>query len=185
MPFDGVVTFAAVKEFRDKLILGKIEKIYQPQPEQLIFIIHTKHGKQKLFISASGNHSAMYLIDETPENPVNPPVFCMVLRKHLSAARITDIIQYENDRIVEIMLETVNELGFSVNKKLIVEIMGKHSNILLVDIDTGRIIDSIKHISIDVNRARQTLPGKAYEYPPAQKKIPFTQITESQLSELV
>ena len=104
MPFDGVVTFAAVKEFRDKLILGKIEKIYQPQPEQLLFIIHTKHGKQKLFISASGNHSAMYLIDETPENPVNPPVFCMVLRKHLSAARITDIIQYENDRIVEIML---------------------------------------------------------------------------------
>ena len=185
MPFDGVVTFAAVKEFRDKLILGKIEKIYQPQPEQLLFSIHTKHGKQKLFISASGNHSAMYLIDETPENPVNPPVFCMVLRKHLSAARITDIIQYENDRIVEIMLETVNELGFSVNKKLIVEIMGKHSNILLVDIDTGRIIDSIKHISIDVNRARQTLPGKAYEYPPAQKKIPFTQITESQLSELV
>lgn len=185
MPFDGVVTFAAVKEFRDKLKLGKIEKIYQPQPEQLLFSIHTKQGKQKLFISASGNHSAMYLVDETPENPVNPPVFCMVLRKHLSAARITDILQHENDRIVEIMLETVNELGFSVNKKLIVEIMGKHSNILLVDISTGRIIDSIKHISIDVNRARQTLPGKAYEYPPAQEKIPFTQVTENQLSELM
>lgn len=177
MPFDGIVTFAAAKEFRDKLRLGKIEKIYQPQPEQLLFVIHTKQGKQKLFISASGNHSAMYLVDETPENPLNPPVFCMVLRKHLSAARITDIIQHENDRIIEIYLETINELGFSVNKKLIIEIMGKHSNVLLVDMSTNRIIDSIKHISIDVNRARQTLPGKTYQYPPAQDKIPFSEVT--------
>lgn len=179
MPFDGIVTFAAVKEFKDKLILGKIEKIYQPQPEQLLLTIHTKQGKQRLFISASGNHSAMYLVDETPENPLNPPVFCMVLRKHLGAARITDIVQHENDRIVEILLETVNELGFSVNKKLIIEIMGKHSNVLLIDMSTGRIIDSIKHISIDVNRARQTLPGKTYQYPPAQEKIPFSEATEN------
>ena len=185
MPFDGIVTFAAVKEFRDKLRLGKIEKIYQPQPEQLLFTIHTKQGKQKLFISASGNHSAMYLVDETPENPLNPPVFCMVLRKHLSAARITDIVQHENDRIVEILLETVNELGFSVNKKLIIEIMGKHSNVLLIDMSTNRIIDSIKHISIDVNRARQTLPGKAYQYPPAQEKIPFSEITEHDFQTLM
>ena len=179
MPFDGIVTFSAVKEFKDKLILGKIEKIYQPQPEQLLLTIHTKQGKQRLFISASGNHSAMYLVDETPENPLNPPVFCMVLRKHLGAARITDIVQHENDRIVEILLETVNELGFSVNKKLIIEIMGKHSNVLLIDMSTGRIIDSIKHISIDVNRARQTLPGKTYQYPPAQEKIPFSEATEN------
>lgn len=185
MPFDGVVTFAAVKEFKDKLTLGKIEKIYQPQPEQLVFTIHTKQGKQRLFISASGSHSAMYLVNETPENPVNPPVFCMVLRKHLNSARITDIIQHENDRIVEILLETVNELGFSVNKKLIVEIMGKHSNILLIDMTSGKIIDSIKHVSIDVNRARQTLPGKTYEYPPAQKKIPFTEITEDEFNKLM
>lgn len=177
MSFDGMVTFAAVKEFRDKLTLGKIEKIYQPQPEQLLFNIHTKQGKQKLFISSAGNHSAMYLVDETPENPPEPPVFCMVLRKHLSAARISDIIQHENDRIVEIIMETVNELGFSVNKKLVVEIMGKHSNVLLIDMATDKIIDSIKHVSIDVNRARQILPGKAYQYPPAQDKKPFTEIT--------
>ena len=89
MSFDGMVTYAAVKEFRDKLTLGKIEKIYQPQPEQLLFNIHTKQGKQKLFISSAGNHSAMYLVNETPENPPEPPVFCMVLRKNLSAARIS------------------------------------------------------------------------------------------------
>lgn len=185
MPFDGVVTFAAVKEFKDKLRLGKIEKIYQPQPEQLLFTIHTKQGKQRLFISASGNHSAMYLVTETPENPPQPPVFCMVLRKHLSAARITDIVQHENDRIIEILLETVNELGFSVNKKLVIEIMGKHSNVLLVDMTTNKIIDSIKHISIDVNRARQTLPGKLYEYPPEQQKTPFSQVTKEDINSMI
>lgn len=185
MSFDGMVTFAAVKEFKDKLTLGKIEKIYQPQPEQLLFVIHTKQGKQRLFISSSGNHSAMYLVNSTPENPPAPPLFCMVLRKHLSAARISDIVQHENDRIVEIIMETVNELGFSVNKKLIIEIMGKHSNVLLVDMATDKIIDSIKHVSIDVNRARQILPGKAYQYPPAQDKIPFTEITPEDMQRFI
>jgi len=184
MSFDGMVTYAAVKEFRDKLTLGKIEKIYQPQPEQLLFNIHTKQGKQKLFISSAGNHSATYLVNETPENPPEPPVFCMVLRKHLSAARISDIVQHENDRIIEIIMETVNELGFSVNKKLIIELMGKHSNILLIDMATDKIIDSIKHVSIDVNRARQILPGKAYQYPPAQEKTPFTEITADDMQRL-
>ena len=184
MSFDGIVTYAAAKEFRDRLSMGKIEKIYQPQPEQLLFIIHTKQGKQRLFISSAGNHSAAYLIDKTPENPVNPPVFCMVLRKHLSAARITDILQYQNDRIIEILMETVNDLGFSVNKKLIIEIMGKHSNVLLIDTASGKIIDSIKHVSIDVNRARQVLPGKLYQYPPAQEKTPFLEITESDMKRL-
>ena len=185
MSFDGVVTYAAVKEFRDTLILGKIEKIYQPQPEQLLFIIHTKKGKKKLFMSAGSNHSAAYLIDDTPENPETPPAFCMVLRKHLGAARITDVIQHENDRIVEFMMETVNELGFSVNKKLIIEIMGKHSNIFLIDIDSGRIIDCIKHISIDVNRARQSLPGKQYEYPPSQDKLPFCEVSEDDIAAML
>lgn len=181
MSFDGMVTFAAVRELRDNLKLGKIEKIYQPQPEQLLLNIHTRDGNRRLFISVSGNHSAVYLVNDAPENPITPPVFCMVLRKHLSAGRITDIIQHENDRIIEIFLETVNELGFSVNKKLIIEIMGKHSNIMLIDMESGKIIDSIKHISIDVNRARQILPGKLYQYPPSQNKTPFTEASAEDL----
>lgn len=185
MSFDGVVTFAAVKELKQNLVSGKIKKIHQPQPEQLLFNIYTHQGSQKLFLSVSGNHSGLYLIDDTPENPAHPPVFCMVLRKHLNGARITDILQYENDRIIEIYFETVNELGFSVNKKLVVEIMGKHSNAVLVDVDTNKIIDSIKHISIDVNRARQILPGKSYEYPPSQDKTPFTSVSENQLKFLL
>ena len=185
MSYDGVVTAAAVSELQRNLTLGKIEKIYQPQSEQLIFNIHTKTGKKKLLLSVSGNHAGAYLTETVPENPASPPVFCMVLRKHLSAGRITRIQQYENDRIIEILLETVNEMGFSVNKKLIIEIMGKHSNVILTDMASGKIIDSIKHISIDVNRARQILPGKLYEYPPAQKKTPFSKITPEKIAELL
>lgn len=184
MSYDGIVTRAMVEELKDNLIQGKIEKIYQPQPEQLILQIHTREGKKKLFISASGNHSAVYLTDSSPENPRTPPLFCMVLRKHLGAARITDIIQHENDRIMEILLETVDELGFNINRKLIIEIMGKHSNVLLVDMGTGKIIDSIKHVGIDVNRARQILPGKMYEYPPPQNKVPFGEVSEELIAEL-
>lgn len=185
MSYDGVVTAAAVSELQQNLTLGKIEKIYQPQSEQLIFNIHTKTGRKKLLLSVSGNHAGAYLTETVPENPASPPVFCMVLRKHLSAGRITQIMQHENDRIIEILLETVNEMGFSVNKKLIIEIMGKHSNVILTDMTSGKIIDSIKHISIDVNRARQILPGKLYEYPPAQEKIPFTQITLNEITKLL
>ncbi|MBQ8151520.1 MAG: NFACT family protein [Firmicutes bacterium] len=184
MSFDGMATYAAVAELRDNLILGKIEKVYQPQPEQLLLHVHTKGGKKRLFISVYGNHCGAYLVDSLPENPLEPPTFCMVLRKHISAGRITDIVQHENDRIIEILIETVDELGFNVNRKLIIEIMGKHSNVMLVDMQSGRILDSIKHISIDVNRARQILPGKAYEYPPAQEKTPFTEVTREQMEEI-
>lgn len=185
MSFDGMVTCAAAEELRQELLLGKIEKIYQPQPEQLLLSIHTQRGRRRLFLSAAGNHSAVYLVDRVPENPTVPPTFCMVMRKHLGAARIVGIEQYQNDRILEIRLETVDEMGFSVNRKIIAEIMGKHSNILLLDMGTGRIIDSIKHVSIDVNRARQILPGKPYEYPPLQDKIPFTQVTADDFRRLV
>ena len=108
----------------------------------------------------------------------------MLLRKHLQGGRIVDISQKDAERIIEISLETLNELGFTVSKKLIFEIMGKHSNIILVDMTTGKIIDSIKRISIDVNRVRQVLPGKEYVYPPAQDKISFKEITGEALSEM-
>ncbi|MBQ6401333.1 MAG: NFACT family protein [Firmicutes bacterium] len=185
MSYDGVVTMAAARELRQELLMGKIEKIYQPQPEQILLSIHTKRGRRLLLLSAAGNHSAAYLVEKMTENPLTPPVFCMVLRKHLGAARIVEIAQHDTERILEFSLETVDELGFSVNRKLIVEIMGKHSNILLVDTGKDRIIDSIKHISIDVNRVRQILPGKAYTYPPVQQKIPFSQVTAEQIEGMI
>ncbi len=184
MAFDGIVTNAVARELKNALVLGKIEKVYQPEPDELVFHIHTKKGNRKLYASANSNHARIHLIEENPPNPPSPMGFCMLLRKHLQGGRITDIAQKDSERIIEMTMETIDELGFSVNKKLIFEIMGKHSNIVLVDMNTGKIMDSIKRISIDVNRVRQILPGKWYEYPPAQDKIPFVDISREQIASL-
>lgn len=184
MAFDGIITKGIVKEMQDKILYGKIEKVYQPEKDELVFNIHTKTGNQKLFASANSSASRIHFVKKTPSNPPTPLSFCMLLRKHLQGGRITQISQFNSDRIIEISLESLNELGFTVSKKLIFEIMGKHSNIILVDLTTNKIIDSIKRVSIDVNRVRQLLPGKIYEYPPKQDKIGFEIIDDTIANEL-
>lgn len=184
MAFDGIVTFAMVKELQSQLLFGKIDKVYQPQLEELVFVVHTKEGNKKLLVSAQSNSSRVHLIEEMPQNPPQPYAFCMLLRKHLQGGRIVDIAQKDSERIIEISLETLNELGFTVSKKLIMEVMGRHSNVTLVDMTTGKIIDSIKRISIDVNRVRQVLPGKVYEYPPVQEKKPFKDVTRDDMEHI-
>ncbi len=181
MAFDGIVTRAMIRELNEKILYGKIEKVYQPEADELVFHIHTKNGNLKLLASAGSAHARLGFITENPVNPPAPLAFCMLLRKHLQGGRITKISQKDSERIIEISLETLNELGFTMSKKLIFEIMGKHSNITLVDIASGKIIDSIKRVSFDVNRVRQILPGMIYEYPPEQDKIPFSEITAKQL----
>ena len=180
MAFDGIVTRAMVRELQDRILLGKIEKVYQPEADELVFHIHTKNGNVKLLASVGSAHARVCFITENPVNPPAPLAFCMLLRKHLQGGRITEITQKDSERIIEISLETLNELGFTMSKKLIFEIMGKHSNIVLVDIASGKIIDSIKRVSFDVNRVRQILPGMIYQYPPAQDKIPFRDISADQ-----
>lgn len=184
MAFDGITTCAMVRELNEKIYMGKIEKVYQPEADELVFNIHTKTGNCKLFASAGSAHARMHFIEENPVNPPAPLAFCMLLRKHLQGGRIIAIEQKGSERIIEISIETLNELGFTVSKKLIFEIMGKHSNIILTDISTGKIIDSIKRVSFDVNRVRQILPGMIYQYPPEQDKIPFGEITGEQLDSL-
>lgn len=184
MAFDGIITSAMVRELQDTILLGKIEKVYQPENDELVFHIHTRAGNVKLYASASSNHARLHFIETNLPNPPAPLAFCMLLRKHLQGGRIVDIAQKDAERIVEISLETLNELGFTVSKKLIFEIMGKHSNIILVDMTTGKIIDSIKRVSIDASRVRQLLPGLTYEYPPAQDKISFREVTAEDLSGL-
>ena len=184
MAFDGIMTRAVALELQEKLTLGKIEKVYQPEADELIFSIYTKQGNVKLYASANSSSARVHLIKENIPSPPAPPSFCMLLRKHLQGARITEVSQKDCERILEISMETLNELGFTVSKKLIFEIMGKHSNIILVDLATNKIIDSIKRVSIDVNRVRQILPGLEYQYPPAQDKIPFDELTEEAISNL-
>lgn len=184
MAFDGIVTRAMVRELQNKILLGKIEKVYQPESDELVFHIHTRNGNVRLLASAGSAHARVCFISENPVNPPAPLSFCMLLRKHLQGGRITDIRQRDSERIIEISLETLNELGFTMSKKLIFEIMGKHSNIILVDIGSGKIVDAIKRVSFDASRVRQILPGMIYQYPPIQDKIPFSDITDDELEGL-
>ena len=178
MAYDGIITYAITRELQDRITMGKIEKIYQPGSEELVMLIHTRTGNVRLFASVGSQSARVCLTTRTYTNPDQPPTFCMLLRKHLQGGRITEIRQKDSERIIELDIEALNELGFTVSRRLIIEIMAKHSNIILIDIESGKIIDSIKRISIDVNRYRQVLPGFVYQYPPAQDKIPFHNITE-------
>jgi len=177
MAYDGIITYAEAKELKERIVPGKIEKVYQPGPEDLLVHIHTQRGNVRLFISCNSQSARVCLTEGSYTNPDQPPTFCMLLRKHLQGGRITDVRQKDAERIMEIDIEAQNELGFSVCRRLIVEIMSKHSNIALIDIETGKLIDAIKRISIDVNRYRQLLPGVIYKYPPAQDKLPFKEVT--------
>lgn len=185
MSFDGIITRAIVNEFNKNILGGKIEKVYQPEADELVLNIHSRNGNHKLYISCNSSHARTHFITGNQVNPATPLTFCMVLRKHIQGGRISEIIQKDSERIIEFSFETYNELGLSVNKKLIVEIMGKHSNIILVDAESMKIIDSIKRVSIDVNRVRQILPGKLYEYPPSQEKSPLNELTPETLQKIL
>lgn len=174
MSFDGIVTSAIVAELKSNILGGKIEKIYQPEKEQLFFFIHAKGKKHMLFISSRSNHSAFYLTDEKPLNPPDPGSFCMLLRKHIQSGKISEIKQRGTERIVDFYIETVTDMGFNTLKKLTVEIMGKHSNIILIDNNSNKIIDSIKRVPLEVNRYRQIFPGNIYIDPPSQDKVALT-----------
>ncbi|HHW95339.1 MAG TPA: fibronectin/fibrinogen-binding protein [Mogibacterium sp.] len=176
MAYDGIITYAITKELNEKIPLSKIEKIYQPGSEELLIHLHTKKGNFRLFISCNSRSARVCLTEKKYENPDKPPMFCMLLRKHLQGGKITEIRQKDSERIIEFDIETYNELGVITCKRLIVEIMSRHSHIILVDTVSGKVIDSIKRISIDVNRYRQLLPGVEYKYPPAQDKIPFKDV---------
>ena len=148
MPFDGITAGAIVRELSACLQGGKIEKIYHPEPEELIFHIQKGKEKHRLLLSAGSSHARIHLIRENESNPQNPTGFCMLLRKHFQGGRIAEIRQKGSERIIEILVDSINELGVSVNRSLVIEIMGKHSNIAALDLSTGKILDSIKRVSM-------------------------------------
>ena len=113
MAFDGLMTRAVAKELRDRIVSGNVEKIYQPETDVLVFTIHTKEGNVKLLMSSGSSHARIHFVKDAPVNPAEPYPFCMLMRKHLNAARILDVTQVGSERIIEITFETLNELGFS------------------------------------------------------------------------
>ena len=166
MAYDGFMASAVLHEIKGSVNGAKIEKITQPEPDRILMQLRTCDGRKKLLLDVSSPGARVQLTETDAENPAQAPVFCMLLRKHIQGGRINGIRQHGMERITELDIETVNEMGYSVNKRLIAETMGKHSNLILLDAQSGRIIDCIKRISIDVNRVRQLLPGITYQYPP-------------------
>ncbi|WP_353093956.1 NFACT RNA binding domain-containing protein [Tissierella praeacuta] len=171
MSFDGIVTKAVVKELKEKLIGGRVDKVYQQEKDEILIHIHSKGTNYKLVMSASSNNPRVYLTEYSKKNPSEPPMFCMLLRKHLIGGIILNVEQFNLDRVIFIDISAVDELGQPTEKRIIIEIMGKHSNIILVDKSSFKIIDSVKRIYEDMSRVRQILPGMIYEYPPLQDKV--------------
>ena len=169
MAFDGFVISNVVHDLKTALCGGRIYKIYQPETDEIILIIKNKPETHRLFLSADASLPLIYLTTKNKTNPMQAPNFCMLLRKHILNGRIIDIKQPGLERIIEIDIEHLNELGDICMKKLIIEIMGKHSNIIFTDSE-NMILDSIKHISSQVSSVREVLPGRTYVLPPNQEK---------------
>jgi predicted ribosome quality control (RQC) complex YloA/Tae2 family protein len=173
MALDGLVISNLRKDCQDALTGGRIYKIYQPENDELTLIIKNNRTTYRLLLSASASLPLVYLTTESKNNPIQAPNFCMLLRKHINNGRILSVEQPGFERMLIFTIEHLNELGDLCRKKLIIEIMGKHSNIIFADED-DRIIDSIKHISAQISSVREVLPGRTYVFPPAQDKIsPF------------
>lgn len=185
MSFDGLFTYCMEKELRKNLLGGRVTKIYQPFKNELIVQVRANGKNHKVLFSAHPSFSRIHLTDETYDNPKEPPMFCMLLRKHLEGSVVDNIYQMNLERIIVFEMKSRNELGDISYKQLIIEIMGRHSNIILVDKERGMILDSIKHISQAVNRHRTVLPGHSYILPPAQHKLnPFEANEELLLKKL-
>ncbi len=170
LAFDAAAVKCFVFEAQNKLINGKIDKVYQPQKDEICFSIRTIGSHLKLYVSANPNYPRIFFSNEKNENPSVAPMFCMLLRKHLTSGRITAISQYDFERIIKIEIESFDELLELTKKNIYIELMGKFSNIILTDKD-NKIIDSIKRIDISTSSIRQILPGLTYKFPPAQDKI--------------
>lgn len=170
MSLDGIFLNSIVNDLYKKLVGGRVDKIHQPDKNEIVISIRSKGENHKLLITAISSSPRLHLTNVTRQNPMEPPMFCMLLRKHLTGAHITDIKQVNFDRIVEISFECKDELESTVHKSLITEIMGKHSNIIFINQDKT-IIDSLKRIAENVSSVRQIYPGLKYVIPPGSDKL--------------
>jgi len=170
MPLDALALGAIANELNILLEDGKIEKVHQPERDELLLVIKTKSGLKKLVLSASSANARIHLTDEIKENPMTPPMFCMLLRKHLIGGRIDSVKRLGFERVVDFKISCHNELGDLTVKHIICETMGRNSNIIFLDQDM-RILDSVKHIDLTVSSLRNILPGLKYMMQPDSGRI--------------
>ncbi len=169
MALDALAIRCLANELSEMLVGGRIDKVHQPERDEIVLYVRTLNGSERLVLSASAAHPRVHITDRQKQNPQTPPMFCMLMRKHLGSGRITAVRQKDFERIIEIDIESYDELGDLTTKHIIIEIMGRYSNVILTD-SSYKIIDSVKHIDMTVSSVRQVLPGFYYEMPPAQEK---------------
>lgn len=183
MPIDAVTVHAITKELAEKCAGAKIDKIQQPERDMLLFHIHAAGENGKLLVSVGAGKVRVHFSAASFENPAEPPMFCMLLRKYLTGARIVSVTQPDFERLILFELETFDELGVRAHKKLVIELMGKNANLILVDSD-GIIVDCLRRMSYAGENLRCLQPGMLYRMPPMQSKVPFFQSDINEIREM-
>lgn len=176
MAFDGVVISNIVRDMQERLVGGRIYKIYQPEPDEINLVVKNHRTTYRLMLNASATLPLVYFLKENKLNPPTAPNFCMLLRKYIGNGKIVDVEQPGFERIIVMRIEHLDEMGDLCKKKLVIELMGKHSNIIFME-EEGRIIDSIKRVGANISSVREVLPGYDYVLPPNEKINPF-EVTE-------
>ena len=182
LPLDGLTLGFVCRELSERLVGGRVDRVQQPERDELHLLIRSQGENHRLLLCASAHHARIHLTGEGKPNPMEPPMFCMLMRKHLQGGRVAAVRRVAGDRIAEIAVDALDELGEVRRRTLIIEVMGRHSNIVLRDAD-GRIIDAIRHVGADMSRVRQIQPGLPYAYPPSQGKLDPDEATREQLAE--
>lgn len=170
MPIDALFLTAVTRELTDTLIGCRVDKVQQPERDTLLLSLRSPGTSCRLLLSASSNHPRIHLTEEAMENPAQPPMFCMLLRKHLTGGRIVSLTQPPMERLVDLCLDCTDEMGEPVQKHLVLELMGRNSNLILLGGD-GRILDCMRRVDFEMSEQRQVLPGLFYHLPPAQGKL--------------
>ena len=167
MALDGIFLHHLRRELADRAVDARVDKIYQPNRDEIIITLRTRGDRFHLLLSARVNSARAHFTRCLPENPMQPPMLCMLLRKRLTGARLLSIEQPGLERMLRFAFDTVNELGDHVRLELVVEIMGRYSNVILID-ENGKIIDALKRVDAEMSSERLVLPGVTYHLPTAQ-----------------
>lgn len=180
MPMDGLTLGFIARELRGALVDGRIERVNQPEKDMLMLLIRSQGKNHRLLLSAAPSFARAHLTAAAYQNPADAPMFCMLMRKHLQGGRLTDIRQLGGDRVLCLTIENKDEMGDAAPRELYLELMGRHSNLTLVM--NGRIVDAIRHVSGDMSRVRQALPGLPFVPPPEQDKLDPAEIAPDALA---
>ena len=181
MPMDGFTLHFLARELREALVGARVDRAVQPERDEVLLTMRNHNENFNVLFSASAGCARAHITRIKKNNPLEPPMLCMLLRKHLSGARVTDVRQIDCDRILEIVFEHFDELGERTSKILVCEFMGKHSNLIFLAAD-GKIIDSARHVTEQISSVRQVLPGLYYQRPPAHGKLPFLSLEPAALA---